>query len=59
MLTSEDARDLLKLFGPYVHTATCRHVQRGAECDCNRFRLYTKVRAIAYPPTAQETGEAL
>lgn len=51
MLTSEDARDLLKLFGSFVHSDSCRYVQRNAECDCNRFRLYTKVRAIAYPPS--------
>lgn len=60
MLTSDDAKDLLQLFGQFVHTEKCSYVQRGAECDCNRFKLYTKVRAIAHPTAteAQAAGES-
>jgi hypothetical protein len=53
-ITQEDAKDLLQFLGSFVHAEKCSYVQRGGECDCNRFRLYNKLRAIAYP--AQETN---
>lgn len=47
-LTPADAKQLLQLFGRYVHDEQCDYVQKPkAECTCQRAKLYAKVREVA------------
>jgi hypothetical protein len=47
-ITPHEARELLKLFGGYMHSILCDYVQEpNGECNCTRAPLYLKVREIA------------